>query len=98
MTYTRNRACACLRCRCCGLMWPSILVLLGLLFLADNFHLYSFDKTWPLILIVAGAVWVLQSSASTAGHVEPGPPAPGLMPPPPTQPPAGGDDKQVHHG
>lgn len=102
MTYTRNRACVCTRCRCSGLMWPAILVLLGVLFLLDNFHLFSFDRGWPLILIVAGAVWVLQSSASIAGHVEPAPPlVAGIAappPPPPTQPPVSGDDKQVHHG
>ncbi len=97
-SYSRNRACGCMRCRCGGLMWPTMLVLLGALFLLDNFHVFSFDRGWPLILIVAGAVWVLQSSASTAGHSEPEPPAaPGLIPPP-AQPPASGDDKQVHHG
>lgn len=101
MTYTRNRACGCTRCRCCGLMWPAMLVLLGVLFLLDNFHLFTFDRGWPLILIVAGAIWVLQSSASTSGHVEPSPPlVAGIAapPPPPTSAPATGDDKQVHHG
>lgn len=100
MTYSRNRACGCTRCRCYGLMWPALLVLLGVLFLLDNFHLFSFDRGWPLILIVAGAVWVLQSSASISGHVEPGPPLiSGIAAsPPPTSTPVTGDDKQVHHG
>jgi hypothetical protein len=100
MTYTRNRACGCMRCRCSSLMWPTMLVLLGVLFLFDNFNVFSFDRGWPLILIAAGAVWVLQSSASTSGHIDPAPPAaPGLAPPPaPAEPAAGGDDKQVHNG
>ena len=102
MTYTRNRACVCTRCRCAGLMWPAILVLLGVLFLLENFHAFPFDRSWPLILIVAGAIWVMQSSASISGHVEPAPPLVSSIaappPPPPTQPPVNGDDKQVHHG
>ncbi len=97
MTYIRNRACGCTRCRCSGMMWPAMLVLLGVLFMLDNFSVFSFDRGWPLILIVAGAVWVLQSSASTAGHTDPVLPASSLTPPP-TPPPASGDDKQVHHG
>ncbi|HUK86622.1 MAG TPA: DUF5668 domain-containing protein [Terriglobales bacterium] len=97
MTYIRNRACACTRCRACGLWWPAMLVLFGVLVLLHNFNLAHMDKTWPLLLIVAGALWVLQSSASIAGHVEPAPPA--APAPPLTQPPpASGDDTQVHHG
>jgi cell wall-active antibiotic response 4TMS protein YvqF len=84
------------------MMWPTILVLLGVLFLLDNFNALHFDRSWPLILIVAGAVWVLQSSASISGHVEPAPPMisgiAAAPPPPPTSTPATGDDKQVHHG
>lgn len=42
-----------------GLMGPAILVTLGVLFLLDNVSGYPFWRTWPILLIVMGAVKVL---------------------------------------
>jgi hypothetical protein len=92
--YQYNRGCTCTRCRCRGIMWPVILITLGVLFLLDNLgvHDLGFEHTWPVILLVIGAVKLLQSNASTYDHIPPGSsvPTPGISPPPPeVQPPSG---------
>jgi len=89
--YVSNRFCQCARCRLNGVMGPAILITLGVLILLGQAGIASFDRTWPVILIVIGAIKILQSSASTEGHINryemPGPP-----PPPPVvgAPPQGG--------
>jgi hypothetical protein len=63
------RRCGCAQCRTRGLMGPVILVTIGLLFLFGEYTRYSFGELWPIILIVAGAVKVGESLASSEGHV-----------------------------
>lgn len=77
--------CTCDRCKMRHIMWPSIMITVGVLFLMDNLGGPSFERTWPLILLVIGAVKLLQSNASDAGHIGPPPP---VLPPPPVAPPA----------
>jgi hypothetical protein len=65
-----------------SLMGPAILITLGVLFLVGQYSSrYSFGDLWPIILIVIGAVKLLEATASTAGHIEaddgPGPSVPG---------------------
>ena len=85
------RNCSCMRCRTRGLMGPVILITIGVLFFIGqyNWH-YSFERLWPIILIVIGVVKVLSETASTEGHVDPSgwqtPPS-GSPPPPPNVPP-----------
>ncbi|HEV2315337.1 MAG TPA: DUF5668 domain-containing protein [Candidatus Acidoferrales bacterium] len=80
-----------MRCRTRGLMGPVILITIGVLFFIGqyNWH-YSFERLWPVILIVIGVVKVLSETASTEGHVDPSgwqnPPS-GSPPPPPNVPP-----------
>jgi len=77
--------CSCDRCKMRCVMWPALMVTLGVLFLMDNLHGPGFERTWPLILLVIGAVKLLQSNASDAGHIG-GPPVlppAGSAPPPP---------------
>jgi hypothetical protein len=57
---------------------PITLITLGVLFALNNFTPYSFDKTWPVLLIVFGLLSLLRRS------MEPAPPEP---PPPPVFPP-----------
>jgi hypothetical protein len=89
--YVSNRYCQCARCRLGGILGPAILITLGVLILLSQAGMAQFDRTWPVILIVIGAIKILQSSASTEGHINryamPGPP-----PPPPASgtPPQGG--------
>ena len=72
---------------------PITLITLGVLFALNNFTPYGFSETWPVLLIVFGALSLL--SRSTAPGVPP-PPRYGYPPPPPNpsdpsvQPPAGG--------
>ena len=71
-------------------MGPVILMTLGVLFLMDNLgvHGFDFERTWPVILLVIGAVKLLQSGAPTVGHIEPQPVVPGAVPPA-AMPPSG---------
>jgi TM2 domain-containing membrane protein YozV len=84
---TEGLACTCDRCKMRCIMWPAIMVTIGVLFLMDNLHGPGFEHTWPLILLVIGAVKLLQSNASDAGHVG-GPPATFPPLPPQAPPPA----------
>src|SRR3954470_19750377 len=88
-TYFRNRYCACARCRWNCMMGPAMLVTIGVLGLLASWRIVQWHQTWPLILIVIGAIKVLQSSVSTEGHRQPGTVAPGTIPPvPPSSTPS----------
>jgi hypothetical protein len=63
--------CTCARCRMRGLMGPVVLITIGVLFLIGQYSHYSFVRLWPAILIVVGLVKVLESVASTEGHITP---------------------------
>jgi hypothetical protein len=82
--------CVCEHCRTRKVMGPAILVTVGVLFLLDNVGRFEFHRTWPAILLVIGVVKLMQSNASSAGHVGPLPPAstgfPPNTPPPPAMP------------
>jgi hypothetical protein len=52
---------------------PILLITLGSLFAVDYFGPYSFSRTWPILLIVAGALWLLERIAPEG---EPGPGSP----------------------
>ena len=92
--YQPNPACGCGRCSTRGLMGPAVLITLGLLFLLSNSTVYGFERTWPILLIVIGAIKVARYVMSDEGHINPGqfppgaaygPYAPGQYPPPPNQ-------------
>jgi hypothetical protein len=83
-------------------MGPAMLVTLGVLFLLDTATRVGFGRTWPAILLVVGVVKLVQSNASSEGHVGPLPPGiPPSVPPsaPPSQnvqqPPSSGEVKNV---
>jgi hypothetical protein len=65
-------------------MGPAVLVTLGLLFLLGNMTDYSFDRSWPILLIVIGAVNVARYVMPNQEHINPG------QYPPPYQAPFGG--------
>jgi Domain of unknown function (DUF5668)/B-box zinc finger len=97
-----SRVCQCARCRTRRLMWPAMLVTVGVLFLLDNVSRVDFGKTWPAILLVIGVVKLMQSNASSEGHIGPLPPAapgPSSAPPPAApsteQPTSSGEVKNV---
>ncbi len=66
----RQSVCGCVRCKCAGLMAPSVLITLGVLFLLDQYDIRDFWSLSPLLLIVIGVVKILQSSGTTSGHIE----------------------------
>jgi hypothetical protein len=70
---------------------PITLITVGALFALNNFNpAYTFDRTWPVLLIVFGLLSLLRRSVMPP----PAPPAPPQFPPPnynyPPPPPAAG--------
>lgn len=63
--------CPCARCRARRIMGPAMLVTVGFLFLLENLHEgnLGFGHTWPVILLVIGAVKLLQANSSMEGHI-----------------------------
>lgn len=59
---------------------PVTLITLGVLFALNNFTQYRFSETWPVLLIVFGALSLLSRGA--AGGGPPPPPRYGYPPPP----------------
>jgi hypothetical protein len=66
-------------------MGPLIITTLGVLFLLDELGHgnFSFGRTFPILLIVIGAVLLASAVAPMEGHIG----APGLNPPPPAPAP-----------
>ncbi|HJT00201.1 MAG TPA: DUF5668 domain-containing protein [Terriglobales bacterium] len=95
LTGEQPMGCGCAHCRARGLMGPAFLVTLGGLWLLSALHGPSFGRTWPVLLLVIGLIKVLQSNASTTGHLQPppSPPAGGAQAPPPPGSPSGGEER-----
>jgi len=81
-----SRSCACTRCRTRWLMGPSMVLLTGVLLLLHTTNTVELDRTWPAWILVVGVIKLVQSTASSAGHVGPLPPGPASMPPPQNPP------------
>ena len=77
--------CTCRRCTIRGLMGPAIITAVGILFLLGEFagHMFAFWRTFPVILIVIGAILLASSIAPNEGHIDSNAPPP---PAPPTNP------------
>ena len=73
-------------------MGPAILITLGLLFLLSEIRggAFSFDRTFPVILIVIGAISLTAALSPTDGHVGSEPPVAAA---PQVQPPAQGQGR-----
>lgn len=70
--YVRNRNCHCVRCRAHGLMGAAVLITLGVLFLMESYNVISFDRSFPVLLLVIGCVLLVSRTGSAEGHVPPG--------------------------
>jgi hypothetical protein len=79
--------CSCRRCTIRCLMGPAILITVGILFLLSEVKggNLDFSNTYPVIIIVIGAVSLAAALAPTDGHVSsrPTPPPPASGPTPP---------------
>jgi hypothetical protein len=53
---------------------PVVLITIGGLFALNNFTRYSFDQTWPVILIVFGLLSLLRRGVETSAPPPPPPP------------------------
>ncbi len=82
--------CACRRCTIRGLIGPAVIITIGVLFLLDQTRGgdFSFSNTYPVILIVIGAISLAAAASPAEGHIScavrpavPG--APGSVPTPP---------------
>jgi Domain of unknown function (DUF5668) len=85
--------CPCQSCNIRSLTGPAVVITVGVLFLLHQLRggTFFFGHTWPIILIVIGAIQLASSMASRDGHREILP-TPGVPPvPPPASPvaPAG---------
>ena len=83
--------CTCSRCTIRGLMGPAIITTLGILFLLSELldGMFAFRHTFPIILIVIGAINLASAVAPMDGHI--GTPVPPFVPPAPpsgTPPPS----------
>jgi hypothetical protein len=65
-----------------GAVW---IIMVGVLFLLDSAHILSWGRSWPLLIIVAGIMAVLQRAVFTAAAT-PVPYPPSYPPQPPTAP------------
>jgi len=78
--------CTCRRCTIRSLMGPAIIITVGVLFLLDQMRggYFSFNNTFPIILIVIGAIQLACAFSSTEGHINGSirPAAPGTTSPP----------------
>jgi LiaI-LiaF-like transmembrane region/B-box zinc finger len=80
--------CMCGRCRTRSIMGPAMVLTTGIVLLLASTDVAGIDRTWPAWLLVVGVVKLLQSTASSQGHVGPLPPGPATpdAPPPPSPP------------
>lgn len=69
MANSQKTVCRCAQCKVRGLMIPFVLITIGALFLAGQYSRYGFFDLWPIILIVVGAILVVQALVSPAGHL-----------------------------
>jgi hypothetical protein len=105
--------CQCPRCRARRITGPAMLLTIGILFLLESLAHIGFGRTWPILLLVIGAIQLFQHSASNEGHIslppagQTVPPAPGTSsaappnaPPPPVPPPPASSSGpgEVSHG
>jgi hypothetical protein len=78
-----SQTCACSRCRTRWLMGPTLVLTTGVLLLLSTTTPIGLDRTWPAWILAVGVVKLLQSTASSEGHIGPLPPP---APPPPSAP------------
>ena len=85
--------CSCRRCTIRGLMAPAIIIAVGILFLLHETGggRLSLDNTYPVILIVIGAISLAAAASSTEGHIldQLPPQPPGTVPAAPQNPAPG---------
>ena len=86
-----NPRCRCPRCTIRSLLGPAVIVTVGVLFLLQQMRggYFDFGNTYPVILVVIGAILLASSLAPMDGHINPAvqPQAQSQVPPPPPNTP-----------
>jgi hypothetical protein len=81
-----NPRCRCPRCTIRALIGPAVIVTVGVLFLLQQMRggYFDFGNTYPVILVVIGAIMLASSLAPMDGHINTNaqPINPGAPPPP----------------
>jgi len=79
-SYVRNRKCRCVRCLAHDMVGPALFITVGVLGLLRHFTGVRYEQSFPVLLLVIGAVLLVARTGSTEGHVDPS--AYGVVPPP----------------
>jgi cell wall-active antibiotic response 4TMS protein YvqF len=68
-----NTKCRCPRCTIRSLLGPAVIVTVGVLFLLQQMRggYFDFGNTYPVILVVIGAILLASSLAPMDGHINP---------------------------
>jgi hypothetical protein len=68
-----NPKCRCPRCTIRSLMGPAVIVTVGILFLLQQMRggYFDFGNTYPVILVVIGAILLASALAPMDGHINP---------------------------
>ena len=78
--------CRCPRCTIRALVGPAVIVTVGVLFLLQQMRggYFDFSNTYPVILVVIGAILLASSLAPMDGHINVNAPSanPPVAPPP----------------
>jgi cell wall-active antibiotic response 4TMS protein YvqF len=86
-----NPRCRCPRCTIRSLLGPAVIVTVGVLFLLQQMRggYFDFGNTYPVILVVIGAILLASSLAPMDGHINPQvqPQVQQQVPPPPPNTP-----------
>jgi hypothetical protein len=53
-------------------MGAAVLITLGVLFLMESYNVISFDRSFPVLLLVIGCVLLVSRTGSTEGHIQSG--------------------------
>ena len=71
--------CRCGRCTIRALLGPAVVITIGVLFLLQEVRggYFDFGNTYPVILVVIGAILLASSLASMEGHISSDPAPPG---------------------
>jgi|SRR5579859_7764236 hypothetical protein len=81
-----NPKCRCPRCTIRSLLGPAVIVTVGVLFLLQQMRggYFDFGNTYPVILVVIGAILLASSLAPMDGHINSNthPANPPVAPPP----------------
>ena len=81
-----NPRCRCPRCTIRALVGPAVIVTVGVLFLLQQMRggYFEFGNTYPVILVVIGAILLASALAPMDGHINANvqPASPPIAPPP----------------